>query len=76
MSDPAKYRTREEVQKMKSERDPIDHIREMLTTGKYATEDELKTIDKNVKKIVSEAAEFASDSPEPSLAELYSDVYA
>lgn len=76
MSDPAKYRTREEVQKMKSERDPIDHIREMLTTGKYATEDELKTIDKNVKKIVSEAAEFASDSPEPSPAELYSDVYA
>lgn len=76
MSDPAKYRTREEVQKMKSERDPIDHIREMLTTGKYATEDELKTIDKNVKQIVSEAAEFASDSPEPSLVELYSDVYA
>ena len=76
MSDPAKYRTREEVQKMKAERDPIDHIREMLVTGKHATEDELKSIDKEVKKIVSEAADFASESPEPALEELYTDIYA
>ena len=76
MSDPAKYRTREEVQKMKAERDPIDHIRDMLVTGKHATEDELKAIDKDVKKIVSEAADFASESPEPALEELYTDIYA
>ncbi|MDB9857901.1 pyruvate dehydrogenase (acetyl-transferring) E1 component subunit alpha [Amylibacter sp.] len=76
MSDPAKYRTREEVQKMKAERDPIDHIRDMLVSGKHSTEDELKAIDKEVKKIVSEAADFASESPEPALSELYTDIYA
>jgi pyruvate dehydrogenase E1 component alpha subunit len=76
MSDPAKYRTREEVQKMKAERDPIDHIREMLVTGKHSTGEELKAIDKEVKKIISEAADFASESPEPALSELYTDIYA
>ncbi|HAD29278.1 MAG TPA: pyruvate dehydrogenase (acetyl-transferring) E1 component subunit alpha, partial [Rhodobacteraceae bacterium] len=76
MSDPAKYRTREEVQKMKAEKDPIDHIRDMLIDGKHATENELKVIDKNVKKIVSEAADFASESPEPALDQLFTDVYA
>ncbi len=76
MSDPAKYRTREEVQKMKAERDPIDHIRDMLVSGKHSTEEELKAIDKEVKKIVSEAADFASESPEPALSELYTDIYA
>ena len=76
MSDPAKYRTREEVQKMKAEKDPIDHIRDILIDGKHATENELKVIDKNVKKIVSEAADFASESPEPALDQLFTDVYA
>nr|WP_325250949.1 pyruvate dehydrogenase (acetyl-transferring) E1 component subunit alpha [Amylibacter sp.] len=76
MSDPAKYRTREEVQKVKAEKDPIDHVRDLLVTGKHATEDDLKTIDKEVKKIVSEAADFASESPEPALDELYTDIYA
>lgn len=76
MSDPAKYRTREEVQKVKSEKDPIDHVRELLTTGKHASEEELKSIDKEVKKIVSEAADFASESPEPAVQELYTDIYA
>ena len=76
MSDPAKYRTREEVQKMKAEKDPIDNIRDMLIDGKHATENELKVIDKNVKKIVSEAADFASESPEPALDQLFTDVYA
>ena len=74
MSDPAKYRTREEVQKMKDERDPIDHIRDMLEQGKHATADDLKAIDKEIKKIVSEAADFAQTSPEPSLDELYTDI--
>jgi len=75
MSDPAKYRTREEVQKVKEERDPIDHIREMLITGGHAGEDDLKAIDKSIKAIVSEAAQFATDSPEPAEAELWTNVY-
>ncbi|MCP5085870.1 MAG: pyruvate dehydrogenase (acetyl-transferring) E1 component subunit alpha [Rhodobacteraceae bacterium] len=76
MSDPAKYRTREEVQKMKDEKDPIDHVRDMLTQGKHATPEDLKAIDKEIKKLVSEAADFASESPEPALEELYTDIYA
>lgn len=76
MSDPAKYRTREEVQKVKAEKDPIDHVRDLLTTGKHATDDELKAIDKAVKKTVSEAADFAAESPQPALEELYTDIYA
>jgi pyruvate dehydrogenase E1 component alpha subunit len=74
MSDPAKYRTREEVQKMKTERDPIDHVREMLEQGNHATADDLKAIDKEIKKTVSEAADFAQTSPEPSVDELYTDI--
>jgi pyruvate dehydrogenase E1 component alpha subunit len=76
MSDPAKYRTREEVQKMKDERDPIEQVRQMLLTGNHATEDDLKAIDKEIKDIVNEAAEFAKDSPEPDVAELWTDIYA
>jgi len=75
MSDPAKYRTREEVQKVKEERDPIDHVREMLLAGKHASEDDLKSIDKQIKAVVSEAAQFATDSPEPDLSELWTDIY-
>jgi len=74
MSDPAKYRTREEVQKMKEERDPIDNIREMIEQGKHATADELKAIDKEIKATVSEAADFSQTSPEPSVDELYTDI--
>ncbi len=76
MSDPAKYRTREEVQKVKEERDPIDHVRDLLLTGKHASEADLKVIDKDIKKIVIEAADFASESPEPALSELYTDILA
>ncbi|WP_291734447.1 pyruvate dehydrogenase (acetyl-transferring) E1 component subunit alpha [Leisingera sp. F5] len=76
MSDPAKYRTREEVQKMREERDPIEQVREMLLTGKHATEDDLKAIDKEIKEIVSKSAEFAKESPEPALEELWTDIYA
>ena len=75
MSDPAKYRTREEVQKVKEERDPIDHVREMLVSGGHADEATLKAIDKEIKAVVSEAAQFATDSPEPDLSELWTDVY-
>lgn len=76
MSDPAKYRTREEVQKMRDERDPIESVRTLLLEGNHATEDDLKAIDKEIKKIVNESAEFAKESPEPALDELWTDIYA
>jgi len=76
MSDPAKYRTREEVQKIKEERDPIDYVRDLLVTGKHASEADLKAIDKEIKKVVIEAADFATQSPEPALEELYTDILA
>jgi pyruvate dehydrogenase E1 component alpha subunit len=76
MSDPAKYRTREEVEKMKSERDAIEHVRSLLLTGKHVSEDDLKAIDREIKDIVNESAEFAKESPEPALSELYTDIYA
>jgi len=76
MSDPAKYRTREEVQKMRDERDPINNVRDILLTGKHVTEDELKAIDKEIKAVVNDAAQFAQDSPEPALEELWTDIYA
>ncbi|MDG1169952.1 MAG: thiamine pyrophosphate-dependent enzyme, partial [Sulfitobacter sp.] len=76
MSDPAKYRTREEVQKVRDERDPIEAVRTLLLTGKHATEVDLKAIDKEIKGIVNESAEFAKESPEPHLDELWTDIYA
>jgi pyruvate dehydrogenase E1 component alpha subunit len=75
MSDPAKYRTREEVQKMREERDPIEQVRKRLLEGD-ATEDELKAVDKEIKDIINEAADFARESPEPDVEELWTDVYA
>ncbi len=74
MSDPAKYRSREEVSKVRSERDPIDRMRVWLLDEKVADEDELKEMDRNIKDIVSDAAEFAQNSPEPDPSELYTDV--
>lgn len=76
MSDPAKYRTREEVEKIKQEKDCIEHVRDLLTQGGLASEDELKTIDKDIKEIVNASAEFAKESPEPALSELWTDIYA
>ncbi|WP_281967070.1 pyruvate dehydrogenase (acetyl-transferring) E1 component subunit alpha [Roseovarius nanhaiticus] len=76
MSDPAKYRTRDEVNKMRDEKDCIEHVRDLLLTGKHATEEDLKSIDKEIKKIVNASAEFAKESPEPDEAELWTDVYA
>src|SRR5690606_14293697 len=71
MSDPARYRTREEVQKVREERDPIDHVRDLLLAAKLATEEELKAIDKEIRAVVNEAAQFAQESPEPDEAELW-----
>ncbi len=76
MSDPAKYRTREEVQKMREERDAIENVRSMLLGKKYASEEDLKVIDKEIKAIVNAAAEFAKESPEPASEELWTDIYA
>ncbi len=74
MSDPAKYRTREEVQKMRDERDPIEQVRNILLEHKHASEDDLKAIDKEVRDIVSAAAEFSQTDPEPDPSELYTDI--
>ncbi len=75
MSDPAKYRTREEVQKMKDEKDAIEHVRDLLINAGLASDEELKVIDREIKDIVNEAAEFAKTSPEPDLSELWTDIY-
>jgi pyruvate dehydrogenase E1 component alpha subunit len=74
MSDPAKYRTKDEVDNVKQTRDPIDHLKERLAKA-GVTEDDLKVVDAEVKRIVAEAAEFARTSPEPDPSELYTDVY-
>jgi pyruvate dehydrogenase E1 component alpha subunit len=75
MSDPAKYRSKEEVQKMRKESDPIDNLRHTILEAGYSNEDEMKDIDKDIKSIVTSAAEFAQQSPEPDESELYTDVY-
>src|SRR5579871_2329061 len=74
MSDPAKYRTREEVEKVRTEHDPIEQVRVRLLATKRASEDELKKIDADIRKIVNEASEFATHDPEPDPAELWTDV--
>jgi pyruvate dehydrogenase E1 component alpha subunit len=76
MSDPAKYRTREEVQKVREEKDAIQHVRDLLLTGKHCTEEDLKLVDKEIKAIVNQSAEFAKESPEPASDELWTDIYA
>ena len=76
MSDPAKYRTKEEVDKYRTERDPIDHVRKLLLDGKMTDEAALKAIDGEIRKIVNDAAEFAQHSPEPDPSELWTDVLA
>ncbi|HEY3694791.1 pyruvate dehydrogenase (acetyl-transferring) E1 component subunit alpha [Phenylobacterium sp.] len=75
MSDPAKYRTREEVDEVRKTRDPIEHLEGLLAKRGLADEATLKGIDAEAKRIVAEAAEFGRTSPEPEPAELYTDVY-
>lgn len=74
MSDPAKYRSRDEVTKTRSERDPIDMVKNRLIEEKWIDEDGLKAIDKEIKAVVADSAEFAQTSPEPDPSELYTDV--
>jgi pyruvate dehydrogenase E1 component alpha subunit len=74
MSDPAKYRTKEEVQEMRERHDPIDLLRKVISDQGAASEDEFKRLDKEVRDIVNEAARFAQDAPEPDPGELWTDV--
>jgi pyruvate dehydrogenase E1 component alpha subunit len=75
MSDPAKYRTREEVNKVRDESDPIEMIRHRLIENGWASEDELKAIEKATRDRVIEAAEFAQAGPEPDPSQLWTDIY-
>jgi pyruvate dehydrogenase E1 component alpha subunit len=74
MSDPAKYRSRDEVAAVREKRDPIEHLAQKLIAQKLASEDDLKAIDKDTRAVVNAAAEYATASPEPDPAELYTDV--
>ena len=74
MSDPAKYRTKDEVQKMRAEQDPIEQVKQRLLESKMASEDELKAMDKDIRAIVAKSAEFAQTNPEPDVSELYTDI--
>jgi pyruvate dehydrogenase E1 component alpha subunit len=74
MSDPGKYRSKEEVAQMRQKRDPIENFANYLREGGHADEAALKAIDREIKDIVTEATEFAQSSPEPDPAELHTDV--
>ena len=74
MSDPAKYRTKEEVQKMRQEHDAIEQVKARLIENEHASEADLKEIDRQVRAVVSESAEFAQSDPEPDAAELWTDI--
>ena len=75
MSDPGKYRTREEIDEVRRSRDPIEHLQERLVALGLTDDEALKVIDAEIKAIVADAAEFARTTPEPDAAELYTDVY-
>jgi pyruvate dehydrogenase E1 component alpha subunit len=76
MSDPAKYRSKDELNRMRTEHDPIAHLRRRLLDGHQADEDKLKQMEKRARDIVAEAAQFAQDCPEPDPSELWTDVLA
>ncbi len=74
MSDPAKYRTKEEVEEWRGHHDPIDALRAVILKEGYTTEENLKGIEREIKEIIAEAVEFAQSSPEPDPSELWTDV--
>jgi pyruvate dehydrogenase E1 component alpha subunit len=76
MSDPAKYRSKEEVSSMRAERDPIEQVKSRILEKRYGTEESLKEIETEIRAIVTEAADFATADPEPDPSELWTDVYA
>jgi len=75
MSDPAKYRTKEELESYKNQ-DPIEHVKEVLMNNGWATESDLEKVELKIKEIVNECVTFAEESPYPSVDEVYKDVYA
>jgi pyruvate dehydrogenase E1 component alpha subunit len=76
MSDPAKYRSKDEVTTMRAERDPIEQVKNRILEKRYGTEESLKAIETEVRAIVTEAADFATADPEPDVSELWTDIYA
>ena len=74
MSDPAKYRSKDEVEQMRSEHDPIEQVQAYLLKNKIMTEESLKALEKEVKAQINDSADFAQTSPEPQESELYTDV--
>ncbi len=74
MSDPAKYRSKDEVQKMRSDHDPIEQVKQRILDKGWSDEEALKAIDKNVRETVKQAADFATNDPEPDVSELYTDI--
>jgi pyruvate dehydrogenase E1 component alpha subunit len=75
MSDPAKYRTREEVDKVRTTHDPIDMAKHRIIEKKWASEDQLKKIESEVRERINAASEFATNDTEPNASELFTDVY-
>lgn len=75
MSDPAKYRSKEEVSEVKERRDPIDTLKSIILDNKHASQEKLKDIDKDIRSHMSEVVEFCKKSPEPDYEELWTDVY-
>jgi pyruvate dehydrogenase E1 component alpha subunit len=76
MSDPAKYRSKDEVTTMRAERDPIEQVKNRILEKRFGTEESLKTIETEVRALITEAADFATADTEPAPSELYTDVYA
>jgi pyruvate dehydrogenase E1 component alpha subunit len=76
MSDPAKYRSKDEVTTMRAERDPIEQVKNRILERRHGTEESLKAIETEVRAIVTEAADFATADPEPDASELWTDIYA
>lgn len=74
MSDPAKYRSKDEVQSMRAERDPIEQVKARILNNGWASEEELKALDKELRAVVSDAADFATEAPEPDVGELYTEI--
>lgn len=74
MSDPAKYRSKDEVQRMRAEHDPIEQVKVRILDSKLATDDDLKDMDKKIRAIVTESADYAMTCPEPDPSELWTDV--
>jgi pyruvate dehydrogenase E1 component alpha subunit len=75
MSDPAKYRSKDEVQKMREEHDPIEQVKARILKSNYASEDDLKKIDADIREVVTAAADFATADAQPDDSELWTDIY-